>query len=759
MIKYEKTTWVDGETVLKADHMKKIEKGIVDLCTEIENIKENGIGGGNANIDDTTISTETTWSSKKIKEEIDKNIKYFNSFLELDNIKMSSINMGDVLRVCDGLYEVSAELYDWSIPFENYYLNILNKDYVNYSMFKCPLNGIDDDTEGMIKAHAYCNTKKVLLKNNSGTIFKHGTDVIHVKYDMDLSGSTILVTNDNCYSMYLILNDDEKLYTYTTKINKSYLKQGTCHFPMEDNSLPSNCVLHIIDNNAWSTRNDAGNIYEDFRKELMFHNVFGICSGDLTFGFDDENTDLKVSYSYYNPKRLTIVGCKVRLETTPNVTIGTFNCKRHNTHIKDIFIDPKPNSIGNDNHFKNSVIKFEDCYNVEVSNISGINIAGKEATKQGSGYSIRFVNCYKATIRDCNINGLWGATAMNNVKDVYIENCILNRVDVHNYFSNLFIQGTTIYDWGVNIGCGTGILSFNNCKFVNLTRPNVGGQTLINLNNTYGQLFTGTISMRDIELITEGLDVAIVKLNYVDSTGDSRCLVKMPNVIVDNLVGKNISDKKCKLYMYRLSGVSDFSSLSNKIVKADTISYNNVSFMNLNLERQEIEFINDTTSKDMYDNNTSKTKISFNNIIFCDNPVPNPIIVEEDSTFLDLYTATNNVLSVRNDNSLMNNCDIDIKNCSLVLYNANSECRLYIDNSIIYAFNSKNTTNKNNLIFNNSTLSIFGYNLEYNRADIPIGNFVTCYLKQYNILKGTEKIISAYRDKGDANILNCSIDI
>lgn len=38
MIKYEKTTWVDGETVLKADHMKKIEKGIVDLCTEIENI-------------------------------------------------------------------------------------------------------------------------------------------------------------------------------------------------------------------------------------------------------------------------------------------------------------------------------------------------------------------------------------------------------------------------------------------------------------------------------------------------------------------------------------------------------------------------------------------------------------------------------------------------------------------------------------------------------------------------------------------------
>lgn len=30
MIKYEKTTWVDGETVLKADHMKKIEKILLD---------------------------------------------------------------------------------------------------------------------------------------------------------------------------------------------------------------------------------------------------------------------------------------------------------------------------------------------------------------------------------------------------------------------------------------------------------------------------------------------------------------------------------------------------------------------------------------------------------------------------------------------------------------------------------------------------------------------------------------------------------
>ena len=38
MSKYEKSNWIDNETVLKAEHMRKIEQGIVDLYNEIENV-------------------------------------------------------------------------------------------------------------------------------------------------------------------------------------------------------------------------------------------------------------------------------------------------------------------------------------------------------------------------------------------------------------------------------------------------------------------------------------------------------------------------------------------------------------------------------------------------------------------------------------------------------------------------------------------------------------------------------------------------
>ena len=39
MYKYEKSTWINGETILKAEHMQKIEQGIVDLQEELENVK------------------------------------------------------------------------------------------------------------------------------------------------------------------------------------------------------------------------------------------------------------------------------------------------------------------------------------------------------------------------------------------------------------------------------------------------------------------------------------------------------------------------------------------------------------------------------------------------------------------------------------------------------------------------------------------------------------------------------------------------
>lgn len=60
MSKYEKSNWIDNETVLKAEHMRKIEQGIVDLYDEIENVV---IG----NVDLSKYAT-TEYVDKEVKE-------------------------------------------------------------------------------------------------------------------------------------------------------------------------------------------------------------------------------------------------------------------------------------------------------------------------------------------------------------------------------------------------------------------------------------------------------------------------------------------------------------------------------------------------------------------------------------------------------------------------------------------------------------------------------------------------------------------
>ena len=527
----------------------------------------------------------------------------FTSLTDFQNYTPTSSDVGKRVIINKGEYELSNTHYDWSISTSTsgIYLNITNKDEINYAMFGCALDGITDDTQGMLKAHAYSNENKVLLKNTSGTIYKADNTILKVKWDMDLSGSTILVKDNNCEGMYQIVNDTETVYGYTKKIDKSYLRQGTSQFPMTDNSLPANCVIHMSDGNAWATRNDAGHIYTENRYELMFHHAFGICSGSLIADWNNDNTKLTFNYSKYNERTLIIKGCKIRIETTGNIYMCIFDCRRHNTIIKDVFIDAKPSSIiSGTSKFKNAPIQLKDCYNIKIENVSGTNIAGNESTHSGSGYTLRLINVYKCVLDNININGFWGATGMNCVKDITIQNSTLNRIDVHMYCTEINVRDTTIYDWGMCFGYGTGTVTANNVKFINLKRPNMGNRFLIELNNTYGNFFTGDITLRDCEMITDGNDMSIVKINFINNNTPTRSEVKLPNVNIYNLKAINISSDNATLFMFSLAGTSDYSTIQTKIKQARYYNFEDISFYNLSDVKQDISMFYDSTSKDMY---------------------------------------------------------------------------------------------------------------------------------------------------------------
>ena len=143
----------------------------------------------------------------------------------------------------------------------------------------------------------------------------------------------------------------------------------------------------------------------------------------------------------------------------------------------------------------------------------------------------------------------------------------------------------------------------------------MGGRCLVELNNTYGNLFTGDITLRDCEMITDGNDMSVIKLDFIGSNTPTRASVRMPNINIHNLKATNISSTEASLYMFNINGTSDFSSAETKIGRANYFKFEDISFNNLSNVNQNIQFIWDSTTKDMYQTDV-RTDIKIKNTNF-----------------------------------------------------------------------------------------------------------------------------------------------
>ena len=434
----------------------------------------------------------------------------------------------------------------WAVPMANgLYALIDQKNWVTYRMFGALLNGIDDDDPYMRHTHEYANsiytydqTGEIKIypcrvEQHDGIIYRKQIGIILVYTDMDLSGATILIDDNSAsWNGWYWIGDSRGVY-YSYSLNedqKSQLTEGSHYFRMNDNTLPANTVIRLSEE-PYACRDDCGYKYTVSRYELLAHDMHGICSGPLTTNWvtasgntltvTGRHTDLNqvehsgtasyttkyaISYNYVSPKRLTIKGCDVVINANANTYAALLYVHRHNTVVQDFTIRPHRDSLRN-SRFRNSVFYARDCYNITFENIRGLNVAGRNdgaAFTATSGYLIRATNCMDVTVRNCRLTGYWGATAMDNVKDVKFYNCELNRIDVHDYFSNLYIDNCIIHSHGVQIGFGSGICSVTNTTFYCLPIKDMSyDETFVTLNATYGRVFYGTLILENIHIVAD----------------------------------------------------------------------------------------------------------------------------------------------------------------------------------------------------------------------------------------------------------------
>lgn len=428
-------------------------------------------------------------------------------------------------------YIISSTQLPWSIPLgSNRFANIIKTDYVNYRMFGATLTGTRNaDTQDIKKAHLYAdsnftwdeNKSKVFhtwVKNHDGII--RVTETIYCSGNVDLSGSTIIVddVSSTWFGTYVWGQNASEYYSYNFYPElRNSMKEGAYRLEGLD-EFPENVVMHLTETH-YEIRDDDGYLYDVNKGELMVHKQGGIFStalgsdwdkagGTLIFN-ENENefmtTELVVQYTYLTSVHRTFIGCEVIFDGNPNNYCSVIWIKGHNCTVRDFTFRPKPHVLAN-TAFKNSMIYVWGSYKVTIKNCNGMNASGKitpEVPTPTSGYAIRAFQACDLVIEDCNIMGIWGSISVSSTKNCYMSRVTCNRIDVHDYIVNLFVNACIVYSHMFQIGYGSGSCVISDSVFYYQHIPEERYPTpyLFALQTGYGRIFNGKIAIQNCKMI------------------------------------------------------------------------------------------------------------------------------------------------------------------------------------------------------------------------------------------------------------------
>lgn len=162
-----------------------IDIKVKEVDKRVEAIEENGVGGGNANIDDNTISKTSTWSSEKIENFVHTNDDVVWSTVQGENLSVDYTKEG---------YLREVEIWGNTIQNEEDLLNIqhLGELYVNEE--GQPILDSEGKEQYKIEVESY-NQKTLLSKIKTSVGFAYGGSITKIT---ELTGRfSLSVTNQD----------------------------------------------------------------------------------------------------------------------------------------------------------------------------------------------------------------------------------------------------------------------------------------------------------------------------------------------------------------------------------------------------------------------------------------------------------------------------------------------------------------------------------------------------------------------------------
>lgn len=406
---------------------------------------------------------------------------------------------------------------------------------ITYSQCGANLDGIHDDRPFVEVAHRIANKYNLKVEQHTGTIMIACSGLISVSTDVDWSGSTLISYDYNRYGVFSLnaieyaIKDADVLKNINTEIATAKDHITACEGLFRDYTL-------LAASTPEHTRKESDDATEE--KEANVDLVLQVHNGDITYPVLFNN-DYSVKAYEIPRETITIKGCNIKVNKKfASVQLLFMSITRSNVLVKDFTIIPTTATLSS-TAYNGCVFKVDRAYNVTFSNILAVNINNDFA-----GYIIHVKSGLKITIQNSTMAGVWGAIGTTNVKELTIRDCLLNRVDNHNYCGNVTVDNCIITNKGIVLGFGTGLVNINKCTFypssdwIVALRGEYSNPVKENDTTVNRLLYQGVINIKDcyIHNTSNTLTFASMNVNPVSSIyALATQPIMQPRVSVDNI--------------------------------------------------------------------------------------------------------------------------------------------------------------------------------------------------------------------------------
>lgn len=361
---------------------------------------------------------------------------------------------------------------------------------VNYNMFGARGNGSNDDGIAIRLAHQFANRNRLPVENLTGKFYIENTRNIEIQTSINWGQSMFYINEafNKRQPVFVVLSyespieliQNEKLRNALVEKLKPGVQQ------IEELSEYSNWLFWVQDSED-RIGYRYGRSYSGQsrgREELFYVEENGRITGDIAWTFNDLTN--VIAY-WAETSYLIIEGGSFYLSGTipGRKKMGYFHngiqIRRSRTIIRNQWMGLQPGKKDTSLHPRSGFYNFSNVFDTSLENIRLIpwekNRPGNENDVHSGTYGISGNRMLNTSFKNITAEGTrihWGVFGTNMNKNFRVENCRLNRIDVHFHCWNLTIKDSQIGNNGITITGGGALLientSSDSTRFVNFRR-------------------------------------------------------------------------------------------------------------------------------------------------------------------------------------------------------------------------------------------------------------------------------------------------